>query len=75
MAGRAGESCTSDRDDGALKTLAGTYPKVGDSGAALALLGSRSLQFRLRPKQNQDASMKMKTDELQITLESIALFA
>jgi hypothetical protein len=71
---RAGESYTRERTDGALNTLVGTYLNDEDSGKVRALQGSRSIQLRVRSDQNQDVSVTMQEDELNVTLEAIALF-
>lgn len=71
---RPGDSYTRERTDGGLNTLAGTYLNAEDSGKVAALTGSRSIQFRLRSDQNQDVSVTLQEDELNVTLEAIALF-
>lgn len=74
IATRPGDSYTRDRTDGTQNTLVGTYLNTKDSEAAFGLIGSTSIQFRLRSDQNQDVSVTLEDDELAATLESIALF-
>jgi hypothetical protein len=45
-----------------------------ESDSAITLLGSKSLQFRIRSEENQDYSVNLQEDELEATLEAIALF-
>ncbi len=68
------DSYQRDRSDGKSNSLVGTYLNDEDSEAALSLLGSSSIQFRIRSEANQDVSVTMQEDELHATLEAIALF-
>jgi hypothetical protein len=74
VACRADDSYLRDRTDGTKNTLCGTYLNDQDSETALALLGSKSIQFRIRSEENQDHSVNLQEDELEATLEAIALF-
>lgn len=68
------DSYLRDRTDGTKNTLVGCYLNDQDSGSAITLLGSKSIQFRIRSIENQDYSVNLQADELEATLEAIALF-
>jgi hypothetical protein len=74
VACRPDDSYLRDRTDGTKNTLVGTYLSDQDSETALTMLGSKSLQFRIRSVENQDYSVNLQEDELEATLEAIALF-
>jgi hypothetical protein len=74
VACRPDDSYLRDRTDGTKNTLCGTYLNDKDSETALTLLGSKSIQFRIRSEENQDYSVNLQQDELEATLEAIALF-
>jgi len=71
---RPDDSSLRDRTDGTKNTLCGTYLNEQNSESALTLLGSKSIQFRIRSEENQDSSVNLQEDELEATLEAIALF-
>jgi hypothetical protein len=74
VACRPDDSNLRDRTDGTKNTLCGTYLNEKDSETAISLLGSKSIQFRIRSEENQDYSVNLQEDELEATLEAIALF-
>jgi hypothetical protein len=74
VACRPDDSYLRDRTDGTKNTLVGTYLNDEDSETAITLLGSKSVQFRIRSEENQDYSVNLQEDELEATHEAIALF-
>jgi len=74
VACRPDDSYLRDRTDGTKNTLVGTYLNDENSGNALTLLGSKSIQFRIRSEENQDYSVNLEEDELEASLVAIALF-
>ena len=71
---RRDDSHSRERTDGTRNTLVGCYLDVKGSEAAMELLGSKSIQFRIRSDQNQDVSVTLQEEERDITLESVALY-
>lgn len=74
VASEPDNSYTRERSDGGRNSLVGTYLNAAESETALALIGSSSIQFRIRSVETLDVSVTLKEDELQATLEAMALF-